>query len=198
MATKRPARAKKVVSPLQSRQIEKMWLMGYFPTHIAHRLGLQPVQVNSHLASSIRPRLAAERLHDLDVEYAKVALLEQVAWKCLHASRKPRTQEDLKFELTHVEGHDKPDEKLLERAVKTVTSPGLAAWAQIIVWCREWHAKVGGYYQKPGDESGGADAKRLPLVLVEINTREEAQEWIGMQELRERVAIEAQHSDVAE
>lgn len=172
--------------------IRRRILEGQTYLGIAKAHGIDESTVRGHFERTIRPQWAAEIADRLAAEVAKVEYLEQVAWERFHASCEPTTTEQLKHELLHAKGR-KPCERLVERAVKTVTTSGVPAWLEIVKWCREWFARVGGWYQTRDEGTAANKVEVLPVVLVRIESREEARKAISFQELQERAARDQQN-----
>lgn len=196
----RPRRGK-AVTPEMQEQIARMYLRGSSSQAIAGVLGISRHTVEYHLEHNIRPVWRETLKGALEVELAKVAELERVAWLCFEDSRRPTRTLTIKRERGEKAKDCDPktpsgkkkllaqlgaDMRVVEMALTKVTRSGTPAWLQIIQWCVEFRAKVFGYFQQQNTAEMSDDA---PVVqFVEVETREEVEAFINYERFQKNVS----------
>lgn len=174
----------KVVTPEMLHEIERMHLRGVANLKIAERFAVGETTIRAWLTKKIKPAWKRIMEDRFEHEARAVAYLEEVAWERFQASCEPTTTEQLRHELTEGAKGKPALERLVERAVKTVTTSGAPAFLDVVIWCREWFARVGGYYVK--EPAASTRIEVMPVVLVKIASREDAKRTITFQEMTER------------
>ena len=172
------------IKPEDLPELTEMWLTGHTLTEMAARYGCHLSTVAHHIAKKVKPALRAEIADRLAVEVAKVDALERVAWRCFRLSQQPETRRAVKRAL--LDGGADPT--ITEVVTSEITRTGNVGYLQIVQWCRDWFARVGGWYQSRDEGKAASKTEVLPVVLVRINTREEAKQAMSWQEVRERTA----------
>ena len=178
----RPKRTAPVITPAKLEMIGIMFLQAVPVSVIAERLSVATNAIHHHLDTTLRPRWRARATERFDEELAKVEYLEQVAWERFHESQKPESHEQLRHALSEPDADGKTaDPKLVERVVKTITRTGESCWLDIVRWCRDYFAKVHGFYKSdPLTDTKTAD--RPVIVNVLVGSRQEANAAIQFEE----------------
>jgi hypothetical protein len=95
-----------------------------------------------HLRNHIRPLWQREIVVDVKEVLARVEHLYAVAWAKFHESQQPERREVVEHALT-----ERSTDLQLVRSVTTqVERTGEVCWADVIKWCIDFAARVGGLY----------------------------------------------------
>lgn len=177
----RAKRLRKVVTPEIREQIGRRFLEGQSLRQIGAALGLAAQTVDYWIQRELKPLWKADLADLADQEMGRVRHLQRVAWERFAASQQPRTREQLREQLA--EGG--VDLKLIERVKTSSSTPGEACWLEVIQWCHDWLARVGGLYQRQEERRTEAP---LPVVLIEIETHEQGQRVLAYEDWQRRAA----------
>lgn len=163
------------VAPDQMERIGVLWLQQWSVPRISAVLGVTDATVRYHLENSILPVWQNAMLRNVEIELARVDLIERIAWEQFESSQGTETTESVKTRLAK---EDSLDGELIERAVtKTKRLTGQPAWIAVVQWCVDWRSKIAGYYAAKGIDVSGT-------IRVAGKSREEIEE-----ELQRRIAF---------
>ena len=138
----RPKKNNAAVTPEKLDIIGKLWLRGHSYRSIATHIGVDEKTIRHHLNAKIKPEWREELRNELHVELAKVAHVEQVAWRCFEVSQGDETRETVKERLID----ETNNLALAEKITSKLKREGSTAWIAVIQWCIDWRAKVAGTY----------------------------------------------------
>ena len=138
----KPRRGETVVTPAVLERIASMWLQGVSEAKTAAALGVSRATIRHHLDAKIIPLWRERMRSQLDVDLAKVHLIEQTAWERFDSAEPSETRESVEKAL--LDGGREP--RLVRQAVQKVTRVGELGWLQVIQWCLDFRARVHGYY----------------------------------------------------
>lgn len=182
----RPKAGQAPIRPEDHAELAEMWLTGHGYTEMAGRFGVHTSTIEHHINQTVRPAFKTDLAERLGEEIAKVEVLERVAWKCFRASQEPESRRQVKRQLAEAAKDAGADMQIVEMVSHEITRTGNAAYLQVIQWCREWFAKVGGWYQARDEGPAGTRVEVLPVVLIEVTTQEQAQQVLGFEEWQRR------------
>ncbi len=147
---------KRLVTPEMVERIARLWFQGWTHREIGRAVGgISGATVEYHLDKTIKPMWAAGAALDVQTELAKVAYLERIAWQKFWQSSNPEIRKKIAKRACH--SRDKQPVKdeleaagvpleLIERSVTKITKVGEPAWLEIVKWCCDYRAKIGGLY----------------------------------------------------
>ncbi len=179
----RPKRGQEIITPAVLERIAELWLEGVSPRKIGEAVGADRMSVLHHLERSIRPLWHEQMRSMLDVDLAKVALLEKVAWERFHAKAPAESIEQIEKTLTAGKS-GRSRLKITKQAVRSITRTGDSAWLQVIQWCLDFRARIHGHYaptrshvdiggdlRVAGKSPSEVDEEMLDRLLTQIQER---------------------------
>ena len=141
----RPKASEKAVTPQVLQEISRRWLQGRSVWSIAVELGFDESTVRYHLNTNLRPLWHEEMRSMLDVDLAKVTMIETIAWERFYSTVPGETVEQIEKALTE-DKRGRGRLKIVKQAVRSVTKTGEAGWLQIIQWCVDFRARIHAHY----------------------------------------------------
>ncbi|MCP4535796.1 MAG: hypothetical protein GY832_01455 [Chloroflexi bacterium] len=130
------------ITPGVLAKIASMYLKGATKMDIAREVGVDRKTVTKHLEERVKPAWKEEQIVSVTEDLARISMIERMAWDRFEKSCSPQTKKVIKQALVDGVGKLRIVEKILSQAKTT----GETHWVNVIQWCIEFRAKVGGYY----------------------------------------------------
>jgi hypothetical protein len=134
-----------VVTPEVLSEIGRKWLQGRATVAIAKEVGVSESTIRYHIQTHLKPQWHEEMRSTLDIDLAKVSLIEKIAWERFYSAAPGETAEQIEKALTE-DKRGRCRLRIVKQAVKSITRTGDAAWLQIIQWCLDFRAKIHAHY----------------------------------------------------
>ncbi|WP_321377070.1 helix-turn-helix domain-containing protein [Trichococcus shcherbakoviae] len=203
----RPAKGFRTLGPEQIVEIERLYLQNRPIREIADRFGVAKGAIDYHLRKTIRPKLWERAEVNREVEYAKVDLLEKIAWERFEESKSPQRKVQIeKKSLQGLPDSTSPndavkaadierdaikagvDPRVVKRVLTRVGRTGETSWLQIVQWCIDWRARIRGDYaaQKHEHQVVAASDLRIAGTTPEQFTEETLRELLAAIEIAEK------------
>jgi transcriptional regulator with XRE-family HTH domain len=139
---RRPGQPRDTSTVARRLLVERLWLQGWTIRRIAAELGVHKNSIDNLVNRHIRP-VWKERMENIrEEEFAKVALLERIAWEQFESSKQPERRKTIK--RAAVAAGASP--QVVERTLATISRNGEACWMGVIQWCLDWRARIRGDY----------------------------------------------------
>jgi transposase len=133
---------KNAITEASRMVIEQMLLRGHSYREIGEHLGVKKFAIEHQIKKYIRP-VWQQRMESIrEEEFAKVALLEKIAWERFEASKNPVKHVTIEKEAATAGA----DLKLVKRMLSKHRRTGEVCWLQVVQWCLDWRARMRGDY----------------------------------------------------
>lgn len=206
----RPPKSEPVVTLAVLARIEDLHLRGFSLRDIAALVKVDPALVARKIDGELRARWKEAGVTRLEDDLARVAMLERVAWQAWEDSQKPEVRKTAKYELPQPFDDPVPKRKkaaakkstkeavaatlkaggvnveLVERTISTITKVGAVAYLDIIKWCIEFRAKLGGYFEK---DTAGATGQLIKVMEVVVDTPDQIKKMMEFEEYERRLVL---------
>lgn len=156
MAKKKPRKPKRVnkqpgrqgIPPELHAEIRRLHLCGYTTVFVAEKLGLAYDTVRSFIRSKLEPELLEASRRHVKLLLAEVQQLKCYAWGELYNGATG-------VEVTIKEGLIDQVLEVVEKIKRSASHKNSSTWTNVIQWCLEMEAKIGGHFNDPstGDDS---------------------------------------------
>lgn len=158
-----PLREARAMTPAVLAKVSSMWLEGVAVTKIAEAVKVSEGTVRGYIRDHIRPAWERDLQHDRAMLLAKVAHMEEIAWKKFHSKAPAESIRSVKRELVDETDEKATVDKVLkhEDTRRNIFRPGQVAWLQVVQWCLEYRAKIDGMFAPQRHEINGSAELRV-------------------------------------
>jgi len=147
-------------------KIASMYLKCESKLSIARETGLDYKTVTKHLEERVKPAWKKEQIVSSTEDLARVSMVERLAWRKFKESCSPQAKKVIKQALLE----DGNKLQIVEKIMSETKVTGEAQWVDIIKWCIEFRAKIGGYYAASKvDITHGGELRIAGMTPTEVD-----------------------------